>query len=925
MHTYMKNFFQKFAAVALVLAAMAGWSCEECDHVPYDDTELKEQIADLYSRVEALEARLQAEVTTLTNMISGQVTIKSHVKDENGNWTITLTDGTSFVVYAEYKPEELPTNLIYVMEVEGEKVWAVKGENGKLTPIQDAEGNNIPVVPAEIEFPAPPTIQTQIVDGVIQISIDGGKTWHNTGVDPESLPEEDDTPIEGGACTGAACANIVDVVVNTMEDQYGDEMPISATFTLADGSSFTVMLDGTYGFAFQYWGEQVDSFFLAPGASTSDLNLWQNLLVDFIKEVPQGWKVEFAEPDRYGEIVIKLAAPSAEALASGAAVSEGVIKLIGVFEGGKTAIAKLKVTTEPFANVSASAGQVTVEPNQGVEQFVYGITPAASYSEESVKSALEGYLANGLWSGWNPPYNVSSYYQVINASAAEVYGSELTPGVKYVLWAATVKEEQSGWDYIYSLSSEFYTATFSQMLVEVEATKITFNDIQVKINFLGFDRYFGGITQKSYFDGASQISYINGAYEMGFESSLTTYANDAPTAQASLTQFPCADIPGIQPSMTYVMWIMPVEEGKTVYSMEDMKVFEFTSAALQSGGTLKVTAKTEPEITFSSISLFLQAETGASAAYYKYYETATMPADSELVMDVLNTGTMVSAEIPAAAYDLESDTEYTLVAIAVDNDGKYGELCKFTYKTQGVTFSETFTLAVTKEEIASPFDAATKAKFKPVTAGGTATIYYYANLTAAEVASWASDDAIAKELVLNETYMLRKQVRPSALDADGCFTVQNLTTDTEYTLYILATDGENYTKLQKVTYTPTLNAKIVAATDAAWATSKPTVTVNSVVKSGYSYKVNYTVTPAAGTSVDGGHFMNVYTNGKDTAGLLAYMMTASTAYRYISGLTESATYEKSFNVTSASIFVTWTDAEGNYYEPLKVVVEAPAE
>ena len=241
-----------------------------------------------------------------------------------------------------------------------------------------------------------------------------------------------------------------------------------------------------------------------------------------------------------------------------------------------------------------------------------------------------------------------------------------------------------------------------------------------------------------------------------------------------------------------------------------------------------------------------------------------------------------------------------------------------------MNFSETFTLAVTKEEITAPFDAATKAKFKPVTAGGTATIFYYMNLTADEAASWAGDDAIAKELVLNETYT-RKQTRATALDADGCFTIQNLKTGTEYTLYIIATDGENYTKLQKVTYTPTLNAKIVAATDAAWASSKPTVTVNSVEKSGYSYKVNYTVTPAAGTTVEGGHFMNVYTNGKDAAGLLAYMMTASTAYHYISGVTTGTTYEKSFNVTSAAIFVTWIDAEGNYYEPLKVVVEAPAE
>ena len=179
--------------------------------------------------------------------------------------------------------------------------------------------------------------------------------------------------------------------------------------------------------------------------------------------------------------------------------------------------------------------------------------------------------------------------------------------------------------------------------------------------------------------------------------------------------------------------------------------------------------------------------------------------------------------------------------------------------------------------------------------------------------------------MLNETYS-RKQVRSTALDEEGCFTVLNLKTDTEYTLYIIASNNDTeYTKLQKVTYTPTLNVKVVAATDAAWEASKPTVTVNSVVKSGYSYTVNYTVTPAAGTKVSGGHFMNIYMNDKDAAGQLAYMMTASTIYRYIVEATEPVTSEKLFNITSASIFVTWTDAEGNYYEPLKVVVEAPAE
>ena len=76
----------------------------------------------------------------------------------------------------------------------------------------------------------------------------------------------------------------------------------------------------------------------------------------------------------------------------------------------------------------------------------------------------------------------------------------------------------------------------------------------------------------------------------------------------------------------------------------------------------------------------------------------------------------------------------------------------------------------------------------------------------------------------------------------------------------------------------------------------------------------------AGTKVDGGHFMNVYTNGKSAEELLSYMMTASASYHYVTAIETEQTYAKSFNVTSAAIWVTWTDAEGNYYEPMKVEV-----
>lgn len=716
----MKNFFNKLCAVLLLVAATASWSCNDCDHEPYDDTEIKNQIQDLYSKLSQLEAKLQSEVNALTAMISGQVTITSHSKDAEGNWTIKLSDGTSFVVYAEYQPEALPTSLVYVMEVDGEKVWAVIGENGELTPLKDAEGNNIPVVPAEVEIPAAPTIQTRVTEGVIEISIDGGQTWYVTGIDPEALA---DLPTGDGACSGAACANIVDVKVNTMTNQRGEEVPCSVTFTLTDGSSFTVALDGTYGIAIQYWNEAVETLYVGYGKTEANLSLWQKMLVDFIKEVPQGWSIQFDEPDRYGDIAVAITAPTLEAVESGAAVAEGDIKLIGVFEGGKTAISKLHVTTEPFNEISVSAGQVVVKPNVGIEMFVYGVLPLSEYNEETLTATITQKLANGLWSGWEAPYHASSYYQTIEGSAAELYGQEMTPGEKYVLWAATVAREEAGWDYNYTLSSEFYTQTFAQMLVTVETTNLAFNDITVKYSFLGFDRYFGSIVQKSYFDAESQLAYINDSYALGF-GEPTSYANEQTSGQVSLAAFPCADISGILPNTSYVMWIIPIEEGKTAYTMNDMQVFEWTTPALQPGGEVAITAG-EPTITTTSISTQLTA-TGAYAAYYHYYKTSELPADDALLNTLLYESNMVNAEEPEAAYNLTPGTPYTLVAIGVDSEGKYGQLYKFEYTTTAITYND---LKVTIDTAASELTS-TNVKVVWSVSGGTAKEYiYYINRT----------------------------------------------------------------------------------------------------------------------------------------------------------------------------------------------------
>lgn len=177
----------KLMAMLLMAVMVFATACTECDHEPYDDSQLKQQIAELYSKIASLEAKLNADMTTLQAMIAGQVTVVAHTQDADGNWTIKLSDGTKFVVYASQQEMDLPTTLVYVMELNGEKVWATMGANGQLTPMLDNEGNVIPVIPV-MEPAADPELETKVENGVIYIRIKGTDTWLKTGIASDATP-----------------------------------------------------------------------------------------------------------------------------------------------------------------------------------------------------------------------------------------------------------------------------------------------------------------------------------------------------------------------------------------------------------------------------------------------------------------------------------------------------------------------------------------------------------------------------------------------------------------------------------------------------------------------------------------------------------------------------------------------------------------
>lgn len=920
----MKNVMNKLMAMLLMAVMVFATACTECDHEPYDDSQLKQQIAELYSKIASLEAKLNADMTTLQAMIAGQVTVVAHTQDAEGNWTIKLSDGTKFVVYAPQQEVDLPTTLVYVMELNGEKVWATMGTNGQLTPMLDNEGNVIPVIPV-MEPAADPELETKVENGVIYIRIKGTDTWLKTGIASDATPSLEtkvengyiyiriagtstwiktgisaapeaatpeletkieegviyvrikgttewiqtgivadyapeletkiengfiyirlvgaDTWIKAGATTAegasmpeletkvedgviyirikgadtwietgvsadsldelipdggtTSCANITEVVINTVEGQYGDAMPVSVTFTLSDGSTFTVALESAYGFAFQYWGETVESFYLAAGTQTSDLNLWQNQLVDFVKEVPQGWSIQFAEPDRYGDIVVTLKAPTAEAIASGVAEAAGTVKLLGVFEGGKTAIAKLYVTCQPFAKVDVLAGRVKIEPNAGVEQFVYGITPAKEYSPAAVTEKLAPYLANGLWSGWEAPYHAVSSYQTIDRPVEEVFGGELKAGEDYVLWAALVSVTEDGWDYIYSVGSDYTTKEFVSMVVDMQVTSATFNAIRVQANFVGFTSYYGGFMAKHQFNAEESLRSINDAFEMGFPESLTSYTVTQSSYSGSILNLPPAQDYLLTPNTSYIFWVIPIETGKTKYVAEDMYVFEMATEPMQPGGSAVVKAA-EPTITKTSIATELTAEK-ASMIYYKYYLATELPQEDALLQDLLSNAPIANDEDMEAAYNLFPDTEYVLAAVGVDGSGRYGAVAKFTYRTEAVAYNG---MTVTFDRTNSVVKGKNLTLKWNVTGGAATKYIYYINRTSHS--TWAN---MGKNATHASAYIAMNPLMytlGNTTATQATYTVSNSYLGQPHVAVVVAVDAQGVTSLADVwEFTPT--------------------------------------------------------------------------------------------------------------------------
>jgi len=943
------QFFKNLASGSVILAALACPVFNSCADFGAELEDMKGDIADLENRVTALEEKLNTDLTALQALLEGKiealdgrvdgiegdltdliatvdglVTVKDTKKNSDGSLDITLTDGTKFTVYPEYEADY--SGIVTTTEIEGVLYWAIFDENGKAVAVTDEDGMPVPVVEAV------PQVKNE--DGLFYVSFDGGETWEPTGVaDP---------------CVFADAEVVYTDNYTDEEEATGwyEETPMYVVLTLADGNTITVTLDGAASFMFaSNYGGPISTQYIACGNTTAIPVVAVNVQ-DWIKEVPAGWtiKEDTRYLDDYGQAEFFVTAPTAEAIASGAAVAEGLLKVLAVAEGGKSITATVKLTTSAFETVAAGGGKLTVDMNSGVGGYLVGISTVEDYDAEAIiaelKPVVEYVPDPDDWTdfGWSPWYvleNATSlddnYFDgsISDYAIADLLSDvELADGGQYIVWVLALESwtDDATWTSGYNLGT-IVSVPYFNVSIELETTALTFNDIQITAEFKGVTSYYGAFSMVysgelnkegilAEFNssltsswGAPMPLLVNDEYVEGWDNGVFT--GDPNTLVQGYQN-------GIEPNSSYYLYLIPVVEGKTKYTMADVFWYEWTTEPIIAGGSVTL-SEVESELTFNSISVSLEAsEEDAVMIYYDFVDPAMISTIEDKAAYLLERYPTEGSSCVVNKANVKPSTTYTLLAVAVDKYGCYGEVFQKDYTTKAMEYSS---VTVSAEVVGTP---STEGLVKLSATGDVETyIYWYGER---DGYYWTNDyyfggsaESASAYIALNPNMYFFDRVAASELPADGV-KMEGLTVGVSYVFVVSAqlADG-SFTKAAVVDFEPALDlGNFVYATDdngaenPIWAAAKPVVTYETDSVGDFT-SVYWTVELPEGftgkTACFHSDYLSSYPTAKDKA---SYILTSDVIG--CQDIVPGETYANNYASKGYNIYTVICDADGNYYE-----------
>lgn len=138
-----------------------------------DRDEIRDDINALSARLDALQVefdKLNSNINTFYNLSNGKTYFTSYTQNENGDYTLKLSDGTSWTVYGGMPEGEFP-----VVTISEEGKW-VFSYNGEVIELKDEAGNPATANPVDGKSGSTPKMSVdeegywcyQIGDGAVQ-------------------------------------------------------------------------------------------------------------------------------------------------------------------------------------------------------------------------------------------------------------------------------------------------------------------------------------------------------------------------------------------------------------------------------------------------------------------------------------------------------------------------------------------------------------------------------------------------------------------------------------------------------------------------------------------------------------------------------------------------------------------------------------
>ncbi len=738
----MRKFFttlKSVVATAVIASMTLAASCS------YDDSAIKDNLnkvqqevdkvekdlAALTERVAALEDQLAQEVDALKSLINGK-TVVTNVETANGVTTVTLSDGTTFNVYPECGVVDTDTDTntyLSIREDNGVLYWAVyeMGEfkewflvDGEKVAVYDGnEDDDVCDNPYQPEEPIAPQFRVNTETMKIEVSIDGGNTWVESGLDASS--------------TGAQ-------LFTGVKDN-GDG---TVTFTLGDGSELNVTKAELIEFnsaraqVYVKAGEVKDVFFTINDA-VADINVMNQ---------PLGWKAEVAlapvdeEDENNAEVlaaggteyVLKVSAPSKDFVKSGYAEKHGFIQVHFNTEAGACKVAKLAVDLAEITLDVDKAGNITIENTwvdtymqqdwwtgettevTGFNNYYVGVMPLLDYSGDWMADLdnsvdmIAGYLNNlgYYFENYVEPVFEEGVCEkhVFQATVEDFVNSSMNyydiafEGESFLVFVIPCDMNNNG----EFMMDEALFAEFKQLSVKVDVAESVWNNVYFDVTMLGGSEYGVYPVAKStallYYDSAeayygamlSDVLAHPEWYDFGY-----TVTKDVVDSHIALN-----DLIGgyfeLYPATEYYLAIFAKEDGREDYTAEDLVILEFATADLVEAETPAEYTLVEGEnFGYFQLHMMLTVPETTAAVFSKWYD----PTD-----EVFETEETLKASLIADGYyKYEWDyTGYTYdLSINVDVPGTTKKLALLIIDAAGNS-----TLVV--EEITSPVPVYTTAE-----------------------------------------------------------------------------------------------------------------------------------------------------------------------------------------------------------------------